>query len=170
MKKELFIGMLLVMCCFAGCEFVSGLGAGAAGQETLQSWKSNLEEQKAALEERYEAAFAELKSAPDPNTIALAKKKLDEIQRVQIGNAAALLTVTTVLKLPEASREGGRNDVIISSLIGAGILALREWQKRNLSKKYVAMKTGKAAFEAVEPAAAKKLHSAIGVERMARGL
>lgn len=170
MRKKMFIGMLAIMCCCTGCEFVSGLGAGVAGQETLQSWKANLEEQKAALEERYEAAFAELESAPDPNTIALAKAKLDEIQRTQIGNTAALLTVETLLKLPEASGEGGRNDVVISSLIGAGILALRELQKRNLTKKYVAMKAGKAAFEAVEPEAGKKLHTAIGIERTNRGL
>ena len=170
MKKKMFVGMLVIACCCAGCEFVTGLGAGAAGQETLQSWKANLEEQKAALEEQYKLAFAELKSAPDPNTVALAKAKMDEIQRVQIGNAAALLTLEMILKLPEASGEGGRNDVIISSLIGAGILALREWQKRNLSQKYISMKAGKAAFEITEPAAAKKLHSAIGVERANRGL
>jgi len=168
MKKGMFFAMLLVCGC-TGCEFVSGLGAGAAGQEALSSWKAELEGQKADLEAQYQAAFAELESAPDPNAVILAKKKLDEIQRVQIGNSAALLTIETMLKLPAAS-EGGRNDVIISSLIGAGILALREWQKRNLTKKYIAMKSGKAAFETVEPAAAKKLHAAIGVERTSRGI
>lgn len=168
MKKKMFFAMLLVCSC-AGCEFVSGLGAGAAGQEALSSWKADLEEQKADLEAQYAAAFAELESAPDPNTVALAKKKLDEIQRVQIGNSAALLTIETMLKLPAAS-EGGRNDVIISSLLGAGILALREWQKRTLAKKYVSMKAGKATFEAAEPEAGKKLHAAIGIERLGRGL
>jgi len=172
MKKEWFVVILLMCFCCIGCEnFLTGLGAGAAGQETLQSWKANLEEQKAQLEERYAAAFAELESAPDPNTVALAKQKLDEIQSAQMGNAAALLTVETILKLPEAAKgEGGSTDVIISTLIGGGILALREWQKKNLVKKYVSMKTGKAAFEAAEPDAAKKLHAAIGIERTARGL
>ena len=171
MRKKLFVVMLLSCFCCIGCEYVTGFGAGAAGQETLQSWKANLEEQKAALEERYKAAFAELESAPDPNTVALAKQKLEEVQRAQIGNSAALLTVETILKLPEAeSGEGGKTDVLISSLIGAGIIALREWQKRKLGKKYISMKAGKAVFEAAEPAAGKKLHTAIGIERTNRGL
>lgn len=170
MKKLLTITAVLLLCCCGGCEFVSGLGAGAAGQEALSSWQTKLEEQKVELEARYEAAFAELKSAPDPNTIALAKEKLDEIQRVQIGNSAALLTIGTMLKLPNTSGGGDRNDVIISSLLGAGVLALREWQKRTLAMKYVAMKAGKAAFEIAEPDAGKKLHTIIGAERMSRGL
>ena len=171
MKKEWFVVMLLVCFCCMGCEFVTGLGAGAAGQETLQSWKVNLEEQKAVLEERYKTAFAELESAPDPNAVILAKKKIEEIQRVQIGNEAALLTVETMLKLPEASgSEGGRTDVLISTLIGAGVLALREWQKRNLNKKYVSMKIGKATFEEKNSEAGKILHTAIGIARTARGL
>lgn len=153
-----------------GCEFVAGLGAGAAGQETLQSWKANLEEQKTALEERYQAAFAELESAPDPNAVILATKKLEEIQRVQIGIDASLLTVKTLLELPAASGKEGRTDVLVSSLLGAGIIALREWQKRNLNKKYVSMKVGKSKFEAEDPEAGKKLHTAIGVARMDRGL
>lgn len=81
-----------------------------------------------------------------------------------------MLTVETILKLPETSGEGGRNDVVISSLIAAGILALREWQKRNLSQKYVSMKAGKATFESADPEAGKKLHTAIGIERTSRGL
>ena len=172
MRKEWFVVMLLMCFCCMGCEdFLTGFGAGAAGQETLQSWQANLEEQKAELEERYAAAFAELESAPDPNTVALAKKKLDEIQNAQMANAASLLTVETILKLPDAkSGEGGRTDLLISTLIGAGVISLREWQKRNLVKKYVSMKVGKAAFEAKEPAAGKKLHTAIGIERMNRGL
>ena len=170
MKKELFVAMLLMCFCCAGCEFLSGIGAGAAGNETLNLWKANLEEQKATLEERYKAAFAELETAPDPNMIALAKQKLEEIQRVQIGNAASLLTVETLLKLPEASGEGGRNDVVISSLIAAGILVLRESQKRDLTKKYVSMKAGKATFEAADPVAGEKLHAAIGIERTSQGL
>ena len=170
MKKEWFVVMLLMCFCYMGCEFAAGLGAGAAGQETLQSWKANLEEQKVVLEERYEAAFAELETAPDPNTVALAKQKLEEIQRVQIGIDASLLTVKTFLELPEAKDKEGRTDVIVSSLLGAGILALREWQKRNLSKKYVSMKIGKATFEAEEPEAGKKLHTAIGIARTDRGL
>ena len=155
-----------------GCEdFLAGFGAGTAGQETLQSWKENLEAQKKDLEEQYAAAFAELETAPDPNTVALAKQKIDEIQNAQMVTTASLLTVDAMLKLPEATKgEGGSTDVIISTLIGGGILALREWQKRNLVKKYVSMKTGKAAFEAAEPDAAKKLHAAIGIERTARGL
>lgn len=171
MKTKWFVVMLLVCFCCMGCEFVTGLGAGAAGQETLQAWKANLEEQKAVLEERYKAAFAELESAPDPNAVILATKKIEEIQRVQIGNEAALLTVETMLKLPEAEgSEGGRTDVLISTLIGAGVLALREWQKRNLNKKYVSMKVGKAAFEEKDPEAGKKLHTAIGIARTDRGL
>lgn len=170
MKKEWFVAMLLICFCCMGCEFVTGLGAGAAGQETLQLWKANLEEQKAALEERYKAAFAELESAPDPNAVILAKQKLEEIQRVQIGIDASLLTVKTLLELPEASGKEGRTDVLVSSLLGAGIIALREWQKRNLTKKYVSMKVGKAAFEAADPEAGKKLHTAIGIERTSRGL
>lgn len=170
MRKKLFVAMLLCFCC-TGCEFFTGFGAGAAGQETLQSWKANLEEQKTALEERYKAAFAELETAPDPNTVALAKQKLEEVQRAQIGNSAALLTVEMMLKLPEAaSGEDGKTDVLVTSLIGAGLLALREWQKRKLGKKYISMKAGKAAFEAAEPAAGKKLHTAIGIERTNRGL
>lgn len=171
MKKEWFVVILLMCFCCMGCEFVTGLGAGAAGQETLQSWKANLEEQKAALEERYKMAFAELESAPDPNTVALAKQKLDEIQKAQIGTEAALLTVETMLKLPDAtSDEDGRTDVLISTLIGGGIIALREWQKRNLTRKYVSMKAGKAAFEATDPEGGKKLHTAIGIARTDRGL
>jgi len=170
MKKELFVVMLLVCFCCTGCEFVSGLGAGAAGQETLQSWKANLEEQKTALEEQYKAAFAELESAPDPNAVILATKKLEEIQRVQIGIDASLLTVKTLLELPEASGKEGRTDVLVSSLLGAGVIALREWQKRNLAKKYLSMKVGKANFEADEPEAGKKLHKAIGIARIDRGL
>ncbi len=170
MKKELFIVMLLVCLCCTGCEFLAGLGTGAAGQETLQSWKANLEEQKAELEERYKAAFAELKSGPDPNAVILATKKLGEIQRVQIGIDASLLTVKTLLELPEATDKEGRTDVLISTLIGAGIISLREWQKRNLAKKYLSMKVGKANFEADEPEAGEKLHTAIGIERTSRGL
>lgn len=172
MKKEWFVVMLLMCFCCMGCDnFFTGLGTGAAGQETLQSWKANLEEQKADLEERYKAAFAELESAPDPNTVALAKQKLEEVQRAQIGNAAALLTVEMILKLPEATGgEGDRTGLLISTLLGVGIVSLREWQKRNLVKKYVSMKAGKAAFEAAEPAAGKKLHTAIGIERTSRGL
>lgn len=171
MKKELFVVMLLVCFCCVGCDnFLAGFGTGAAGQETLKSWKANLEERKAILEQQYEAAFAELQSAPDPNTVALAKQKVEEIQRAQVANTAALLTVDTMLKLPEASGEGGRTDVVVSSLIGASIIALREWQKRNLADKYVAMKAGKAAFEAADPKAGKKLHTAIGIERTNRGL
>lgn len=171
MSKKLFVVMLLSCFCCIGCEYVTGFGAGAAGQETLHSWKANLEEQKADLEKRYEAAFAELSSAPDPNTVALAKQKVEEIQRAQIGNSAALLTVEMMLKLPEAaSGEGGKTDVLVTSLIGAGLLALREWQKHKLGKKYIAMKAGKAAFEIADPEAGKKLHSAIGIERVNRGL
>ena len=170
MKKELFVVMLLVCFCCTGCEFLAGLGTGVAGQETLQSWKANLEEQKTALEERYEAAFAELKSAPDPNAVILATKKLAEIQRAQIGIDASLLTVRTMLELPEATDKEGRTDVLISTLIGAGIISLREWQKRNLAKKYISMKVGKATFEGKNPEAGKKLHTAIGIARMDRGL
>lgn len=172
MKKEWFVVMLLMCFCCMGCEdFLTGFGAGAAGQETLEAWKANLEEQKAELEERYVAAFAELETAPDPNTVALAKQKLDEIQNAKMANATALLTVGAVLKLPEAtSGKGGRTDLLISTLIGGGIIALREWQKRNLTKKYVSMKSGKAAFEAADPEAGKKLHTAIGIERTNRGL
>ncbi len=171
MRKEWFVVMLLMCFCCVSCEFVSGLGAGAAGQETLQSWKANLEEQKAALEKRYEAAFTELETAPDPNTVALAKQKLEEVQRAKIGNAAALLTVEAMLKLPEAtSGEGGRTDLLISSLVGAGIIALRELQKRTLVKKYVSMKVGKATFEAKNPEAGRELHTAIGLVRADRGL
>ena len=172
MNKECFVVILLMLFfgCM-GCEFVTGLGAGAAGQEVLQSWKANLEKQKADLEERYKAAFAELESAPDPNTIALAKQKLDEIQDVQLANEASLLTVVALLKLPEAtSSKGGRTDVLITSLIGVGILSLRELQKRKLVKKYVSMKVGKAAFEAEQPAAGVKLHTAIGIARADRNL
>jgi len=170
MKKVWFVVMLLMCFCFMGCEFVTGLGAGAAGQETLQSWKRNLEEQKIALEERYKAAFAELESAPDPNAVILATKKVEEIQRVQVGIDASLLTVKTLLELPEANGKEGRTDVLITSLIGAGILALREWQKRTLTKKYVSMKVGKSKFEVEDPEAGKKLHTAIGIARMDRGL
>lgn len=171
MKKEWFVVMLLCFCCM-GCEdFLAGFGTGAAGQETLQSWKENLEAQKIDLEERYAAAFAELETAPDPNTVALAKRKIDEIQNAQMVNAASLLTVDAVLKLPEATKsQGGKTDVLISTLLGAGILAMREWQKRNVVKKYVAMKAGKANFEVENPTAAKKLHAAIGIERTNRGL
>lgn len=171
MKKEWFVVILLMCFCCMGCEFLTGLGAGAAGQETLQSWKTNLEEQKATLEEQYKAAFAELESAPDPNAVILATKKLEEIQRVQIGIDASLLTVKTFLELPEASGgKEGRTDVLVSSLLGAGIIALREWQKRNLAKKYLSMKVGKANFEVDEPEAGEKLHKAIGIARMDRGL
>jgi len=155
-----------------GCEdFLIGAGAGAAGQKTLQDWEENLEAKKVELQKKYDAVMAEIESAPDANALALAKKKLEPIQDQQLVNEAALFTVKQIIKLPETSGDkNGRTDVLITTLIGGGIVALREWQKRKLNNKYISMKAGKASFELAEPEAAKKLHAAIGIERTSRGL
>jgi len=174
MKKGiLLLGvMLLLMFGVIGCEgFLLGAGAGVAGQETLQAWEENLEAKKLELQKKYDAVMAEIESAPDPNALALAKKKLEPIQDQQLVNEAALFSVKQIMKLPETSGgKEGRTDVLITTLIGGGIVALREWQKRQLNKKYISMKAGKANFEIADPEAAKKLHVAIGKERHYRGL
>jgi len=164
---------LLLMFGAAGCEYLVGAGAGVAGQETLQSWKDNLETKKAELARQYEEVLAELKIAPDPNAVAFAKQKLNEVQNSQIANEAALFTVGELLNLPEYKEKtpAEREDAVVTGLVGLGILGLREWQKRKLNLKYVSMKAGKATFEeTAEPEAAKKLHTAIGIERTSRGL
>lgn len=176
MKKGIVtLGVMLVLMFGAiGCkDFLIGAGAGVAGQETLQSWKDNLEAKKAELARQYEEVLAELKEAPDPNAIAFAKQKLTEVQNAQIANEGALFAVGELFKLPEYKKKtpAGKKDALITGLVGLGILGLREWQKRKLNLKYVSMKAGKAAFEtAAEPEVAKKLHAAIGLERTNRNI
>jgi len=175
MKKGILVPAVVLLLMFGafGCEeFLLGAGAGVAGQETLQDWKENLETRKTELAQQYEEVLAELKIAPDPNAAAFAKQKLNEVQNSQIANEAALFTVGELLKLPEYKEKtpAERKDALATGLVGLGILGLREWQKRKLNLKYVSMKAGKASFETAEPEAAKKLHTAIGIERTNRGL
>jgi len=168
--STVLIMLLLVTLC-SGCEgFLSGVGAGAAGQETLESWKENLIAKKAELQARYDKAFAELESAPDPNTIALAKQKLQEVQLAQVANEAALFTIQAALDYPKDQPKDDRTDFFASVLIGIGVFAYEAMTKRKLNLKYTSMKEGQATFQAADPSAGQKLYTSIGIARSKRGL
>jgi hypothetical protein len=161
---------VLIVCCVGCEEYLIGAGAGLAGKETLDSWQDNLEAKKLELAGQYAELEAELALAMDPNAVALIRQKIEALGDQQLVNDAALLTVRTALELPEQTTSAGRQDVIASSAIGALILGWQALSKRKLNTKYTAMKAGKAAFDAANPDAAPKLHTAIGVARTDRGL
>jgi len=168
-RLTLMLSVLMFAC--AGCDnFLTGLGAGAAGTETLQSWKENLEAKKAELQEKAEAIQAVIESTTDPNTLVLAKKQAEEIRLAQLANESALLTVQAVLDYPKEGSVDDRKDFFASVLIGGGALIYEWLTKRKLNNKYVSMKEGQATFEADEPDAGKKLYTAIGIARRKRGL
>ena len=171
--KWILVMCMLMVFCAAGCDsFWMGLGAGAAGQETVESWKENLDEKKAELAAQYDQKLLEYQTAADPNTKVAAKQELETIADVQLANAGALLAVENILALPDyqGKTPSERSDMIVTALIGAGLLGLREWQKHKLKNKYISMKVGKHDFEAVNPEAGKDLHLLIGKERIIRGL
>ena len=170
-KLNTVLILLLAVTLCSGCEdFLAGVGAGAAGQETLVSWKENLEAKKAELQARYDRAFAELESAPDPNTIALAKQKLQEIQSAQVGNEAALMTVRAVLDYRADMPMDKRIDLLASGVLSSLVIGYQILTKRKLNLKYTSMKEGQAEFQAEDPSAGEKLYTAIGIARRKRGL
>ena len=173
MKKSIQILIVCVTLMFGciGCEeFFLGAGAGVAGKETLQSWKTNLETKKVELQKQYDAVLAEIESAPDPNALALAKKKFEIIQGHRIANESALFTVTSILEYPQEGKKDDKKDFLASVVIGGVLLGYEILTKRKLNQKYVSAKAGQAVFEAANPEPGKELYKDIGIERRARGL
>lgn len=172
--RRLFLTCIAVLL-IAGCnELWTGIGVGTAGTETFNQWKTNLEEKKAELATQYDEVLAELKAAPDPNAVAFAKEKLVAIQNAQVANESALFAISQVLQISGQESTGGRQDAVVASLIGAALIALREWQRRKevgtLNNKYVAMKVGKAELAKTNPEAESQLHKLVGEERLRLGL
>lgn len=168
LRFTLCLALLMFAC--VGCEFMTGAGAGAAGSETIQSWKVNLEAKKAELQARYDAVLAEIESAPDPNALARAKQKAEQIEKAQVGNQAALMVVQAALDYPRDGPADDRKDFYASLVVGLGAFAYEVLTKRKLNTKYVSMKEGQATFQAAEPDAGQKLYTAIGIARTKRGL
>jgi len=176
MKKVVLMSVAILL--LIGCDggFWEGAAAGTAGTATLKQWQINLQEKKAELATQYEEVLAELKAAPDPNAVALIRQKLVVVQNAQTANEGALFAVDQILQLPTHVGKPleGKQDAVVTGLIGLAMLALREWQKRKevgvLSNKYIAMKVGKAKLLAANPEAEKQLHQLVGEERVHLGL
>jgi hypothetical protein len=170
MVKTKFVAILLVLMFVTGCEEIALFGAGAAGQETLHVWKSNLEQQRDELEQRYVQLKHELDNAPDPNALALARQKIESWSKQSVGNAVALHTVTEMIKYQQTQNPESRKDMIVTGVLGLIALAIRERSRLTLSKKYSAHKAGQAKFEKENPEPAMVLYGDIGYERTIRGL
>lgn len=170
--KRVMLGIVLVlMFGTGGCEeFLVGAGSGIAGKETLESWQGNLEAKQMELQQKYDLVMNEIKTAPDPNALALAKAKLEPIQNARLANEVALHTVKEILKLPESSNPESRKDALLVGGIGIVGLFIEEWRKRLLNKKYISMKTGQARLKTDNPEAEKLLYDLIGEERRKLGL
>lgn len=174
MKKWIVV---TIICCLlslgsAGCleEMLAGVGIGAVGMSALDATEKSLVEQGENLNEQREIALQEVKDANTPEELSLAEKKLAVLDNSIIANRAALQTVKSIKAVSTAETPQKRTDAILVGVMGIAGIAIREWQKRTLNKKYIAMKSGKARLETDNPEAASKLHSLIGEERRRIGL
>ena len=165
---RLFMGLVTLT---AGCEFLTGAGAGLAGRETFEAWQEKLEAKKAELQIQYNMVLAELESAPDPNAVRLAKVKLDAIAGQQLVNEGALLAVSSALELPGPNSTPQENtDFYVALIAGGGAWLYEFLSKRKVTTKYVAHKSGQANLKLLDPEAEAKLYAQIGLERAKVGL
>jgi hypothetical protein len=171
--------VLMLMFAVAGCEsdFLAGLGLGAAGTAALDATETALVTEGDKLQEERTEALQGVQDANSPEELNLAEKKLQVLDNSILANKAATKTVQLIRTAAKAETPQKRSDAIVTGGVGLLLLALKQWQTRKLSKenqvigdKYLAHKIGKAEFEGTNPVAAKKLHEAIGRQRLARGL
>ncbi|KPL25619.1 MAG: hypothetical protein AMJ75_00475 [Phycisphaerae bacterium SM1_79] len=169
--KTFTLCSIILFC--AGCsEFVAGVTGGAATTETLHAWQQNLEAKQAELQSRYNAVLAEIEAAPDPNALAMARKKLEAVQDMQLANESALVTVKSLLAMPkpDADTRGDWQQWLAALIASVGALGYQTWTKKTVANKYAAHKDGQIKFNLENPEAAKALYEIIGNSRNARGI
>lgn len=173
MKKWILVTMI---CCLlavgaAGCpEWLVGAGAGAASIAALDATEQSLITTGAELDTKIIKAEQQVKDASTPEELSLAKKKLAVLGDQKLANLAAIHTVQSIKAVAGEQTPEARQDAVIVGALGLVSLAVREWQKRTLNKKYVSMKAGQARLKTVNPEAEKQLYTLTGEARAAAGL
>jgi len=106
------IKILLMVICISffviGCEeILTGIGIGAAGSETLISWKENLEAKRVELDRLYDEEIARMEAATDPNELAFHKQKAEEIQLARAANFGARVLLGEMKKEEKLPQDTG---------------------------------------------------------------